>query len=248
MSWYPPPDPYYGYAPPAQAPPPAQSYYGYPPPPPAAYPAAYPPAPRYDYPPPPAAYGAYPPAQPSYHHYSSPPPPPAPPPLKEGELRPPPDVAQDPNSFRRYFTQQLQGLTFNSKPIITSLTLFAHEHVVRMSGVVAQCMEEHLRTVSFELPLSSDIEPVVPSQRFPVCRVGRRCREGDENKETIGFLRRASYAPFCACVRCGSTAAALREHPLSFVARLRLLRRLSTRSFSLRLSLARACLARLRFE
>ncbi|BGO97418.1 pre-mRNA cleavage complex 2 protein Pcf11 [Rhodotorula toruloides] len=148
MSWYPPPDPYYGYAPPppAQAPPPAQSYYGYPPPPPAAYPAAYPPAPRYDYPPPPQAYGAYPPAQPSYHHYSSPPPPPAPPPLKEGELRPPPDVAQDPNSFRRYFTQQLQGLTFNSKPIITSLTLFAHEHVVRMSGVVAQCMEEHLRT------------------------------------------------------------------------------------------------------
>ncbi|BGP25604.1 pre-mRNA cleavage complex 2 protein Pcf11 [Rhodotorula toruloides] len=152
MSWYPPPDPYYGYAPPppAQAaPPPAQPYYGYPPPPPpAAYPSAYPPAPRYDYgPPPPSAYSAYPPAQPAYHHYSSPPPPaPAPPPLKEGELRPPPDVAQDPNSFRRYFTQQLQGLTFNSKPIITSLTLFAHEHVVRMSGVVAQCMEEHLRT------------------------------------------------------------------------------------------------------
>lgn len=71
-------------------------------------------------------------------------------------MRPPPDVAVDPNSFRRYFSQQLQGLTFNSKPIITSLTLFAHEHLVRMSGVVAQCLEEHLRTVSrlFLVPLA----------------------------------------------------------------------------------------------
>ncbi|KPV74576.1 uncharacterized protein RHOBADRAFT_8287, partial [Rhodotorula graminis WP1] len=46
----------------------------------------------------------------------------------------------------RFFSQQLQGLTFNSKPIITALTLFAHEHLLRMSGVVAQCLDEHLRS------------------------------------------------------------------------------------------------------
>ncbi|GJN90071.1 hypothetical protein Rhopal_003069-T1 [Rhodotorula paludigena] len=172
MSWYPPPpDPYGGYGgypPPAPPPPPGQPYYGYQPP----APAAPPPPPqyaasaygRYDYgayagyaqqPPPPAPAPAPPAPVPygAYAAYSPPPPPvqavapsPQPPPLKEGELRPPPDVGVDPNSFRRYFAQQLQGLTFNSKPIITALTLFAHEHLVRMSSVVAQCLEEHIRT------------------------------------------------------------------------------------------------------
>ncbi|GAA5997414.1 hypothetical protein JCM5350_003834 [Sporobolomyces pararoseus] len=118
---------YYGYAPP---PPSSSSYHHYsqhPPPPPL-------PPNRYDG----YDYGAY-------NGYAPPPPPP--PPLREGELRPPPDVGVDPNTFRRYFAQQLQGLTFNSKPVITNLTLFAHEHVVRMSGVVAQCFEEHFRSV-----------------------------------------------------------------------------------------------------
>ncbi|GAA5890445.1 hypothetical protein JCM16303_007145 [Sporobolomyces ruberrimus] len=128
-----------------QAPPPNQ-WSGYHhnagPPPPHAYSQHYaPPPPRYD------GYdynGAY-------NGYAPPPPPPAhapPPPLREGELRPPPDVGVDPNTFRRYFSQQLQGLTFNSKPVITNLTLFAHEHAVRMSGIVAQCFEEHFRNVS----------------------------------------------------------------------------------------------------
>ncbi|GAA5824504.1 hypothetical protein JCM3770_000103 [Rhodotorula araucariae] len=139
VSWYPPPqDPYPYAAYPAPPPPQPQPYY-------APAPAPAHPYGRYDY----AAYAGY--AQPP----PPPPPPPAPapyyespppPPLKEGELRPPPDVGVDPNSFRRYFTQQLQGLTFNSKPIITALTLFAHEHLLRMGGVVAQCLEEHLRT------------------------------------------------------------------------------------------------------
>lgn len=107
--------------------------------------------------------------QPRYPDYAAPAPAPAPvqhqytppppavttqaPPLKEGELRPPPDVAHDPNSFRRYFKLQLDHLTYNSKPVITSLTLFAHEHAIRMASVVAQCFDEHLRTVS--LPSSS---------------------------------------------------------------------------------------------
>lgn len=42
----------------------------------------------------------------------------------------------------------LSTLNFNSKPVITNLTLFAHEHLVRMSGVVASCLDEHLRNVS----------------------------------------------------------------------------------------------------
>ncbi|GAA5832500.1 hypothetical protein JCM11251_001348 [Rhodosporidiobolus azoricus] len=146
---------------PPAAPPPGAPYYGgYQPPPPAGYaygappPAGYPPA----YPPAPAApYGGYyPPPQhhappPTHYDYPppahhSPPPPAAPPPAREGELRPPPDVGADPNSFRRFFSHELQKLTYNSKPVITALTLFAHEHSVRMSGVVAQCLEEHIRT------------------------------------------------------------------------------------------------------
>ncbi|GAA5914453.1 hypothetical protein JCM6882_003022 [Rhodosporidiobolus microsporus] len=152
---YPPPPsgaPYYGgYQPP---PPPAAGYpYGAhaPPPPSAGYPPAYPPAGApyggYYPPPPPQAQYDYPP--PAAHH-SPPPPAPlapaAPPPAREGELRPPPDVGVDPNSFRRFFGQELHKLTYNSKPVITALTLFAHEHSVRMSGVVAQCLEEHIRT------------------------------------------------------------------------------------------------------
>ncbi|GAA5930066.1 hypothetical protein JCM1841_000667 [Sporobolomyces salmonicolor] len=148
--WNQPYDQAYGFQQyPPVAPPPAQPYYGYTPPPPQPSYHAPPPAPyghaqpRYDY----AAYAGYaPPApQPQPIVHASPPPP-AQPLLREGELRPPPDVGVDPNSFRRFFSQQLAGLTFNSKPVITNLTLFAHEHLVRMSGVVAQCLEEHLRT------------------------------------------------------------------------------------------------------
>lgn len=170
---YPPPQPYGAY----QQPPPGQYPY---PDPYGAPPQSYPP---YGQPPPYAGYGYPPPPQQPYyghqqpppsstnHHYPQPSPPPQQPPQlsptvqpaaqlppKEGELRPPPDVGVDPNTFRRFFSTELQKLTYNSKPVITSLTLFAHEHSVRMSGVVAQCMEEHLRTVSrfpsFHLPFS----------------------------------------------------------------------------------------------
>lgn len=167
-----PPSHAYPAAPAYGAPPPGAYYHHQQPPPPPQppqqpqQPHAY--APPYGYAhqyPGPAAYhrGAAPYAQPplpavaqQQAHYSMSPPPtgasPAPPPpLKEGELRPPPDVAHDPNSFRRYFKQQLDLLTYNSKPVITSLTLFAHEHAVRMAAVVSQCFDEHLRTVSSNL-------------------------------------------------------------------------------------------------
>lgn len=105
------------------------------------------PGPRYDqpsYPPPTTHYNhPYPqqPPQPQQHHYAPP----------QDDFRAPPDVAVDPNSFRRFFMHHLSTLTFNSKPVITNLTLFAHHHLLRMSTVVASCLEEHLRTVSHPL-------------------------------------------------------------------------------------------------
>ncbi|GAA5848917.1 hypothetical protein JCM8547_006388 [Rhodosporidiobolus lusitaniae] len=152
----PPPHPSYPYPahpqgyPPAGYPPQPAPYAGYYPPPPqhAQYPGYPPPPAQHQQSPPPAHY-ASPPPQPAPAPHQPPPPPAAaaaPPAAKEGELHPPPDVGVDPNSFRRFFASELANLTYNSKPVITALTLFAHEHSVRMSGVVAQCMEEHLRT------------------------------------------------------------------------------------------------------
>jgi pre-mRNA cleavage complex 2 protein Pcf11 len=59
-----------------------------------------------------------------------------------------PAYATDPNVFAQMFKSHLATLTFNSKPVITTLTVISHEHVQRMSQVVARCMEEHTLTVS----------------------------------------------------------------------------------------------------
>lgn len=95
----------------------------------------------------PAAYpqGVYPPTsgyqQPAVAGYSYPQPPP-----------PAPIYHVDPHSFRRDFAARLAELTINSRPIIQSLSMYAQEYA-RWADVVAQCIQTHIRRVSFSVYL-----------------------------------------------------------------------------------------------
>jgi pre-mRNA cleavage complex 2 protein Pcf11 len=53
----------------------------------------------------------------------------------------------DPHTFRQYYASQLATLTVNSRPIIQHLSHLASEYQ-RMSHIVAQCLESHIRVVS----------------------------------------------------------------------------------------------------
>jgi hypothetical protein len=115
----------------------------------------------YSQPPPPPLAQSYGYSQPSAYRQPPPPPP----------QWPPPDIGHDQNAFRsvpflvsidvirslysdtrnrQFFRSELQNLTFNSKPIITNLTLLANDHSIRMAHVVVQTLEEHLRNVGCE--------------------------------------------------------------------------------------------------
>jgi pre-mRNA cleavage complex 2 protein Pcf11 len=61
--------------------------------------------------------------------------------------------AVDPIVARQLYRNELATLTFNSKPIITSLTIAAGDNV-SVSKVIVQTIEERLRTVSTFLSLS----------------------------------------------------------------------------------------------
>lgn len=54
----------------------------------------------------------------------------------------------DPDGFGRTYHTFLRSLTFNSKPLITDLTVLAQDHVHRMANVMAQCIDEHILQVS----------------------------------------------------------------------------------------------------
>lgn len=54
----------------------------------------------------------------------------------------------DPNTFRQFYASQLATLTFNSRPIIQNLSMIAQDYN-RLSNIVVQCIEAHIRRVSF---------------------------------------------------------------------------------------------------
>ena len=63
-------------------------------------------------------------------------------------MPPPPPVYQlDPVTFRRDYTNRLNELTLNSRPVIQSLSMLAQDYS-RFAEIVAQCLEAHIRRVS----------------------------------------------------------------------------------------------------
>ena len=60
---------------------------------------------------------------------------------------PPPTYTVDAASFRREYMTRLAELTFNSRPMIQHLSMLAQDSS-RFADIVAQCIEEHIRTVS----------------------------------------------------------------------------------------------------
>ncbi len=92
---------------------------------------------------------------PAQHGYAAPPPP------QYGAQQPPygapaampahmagPDpnlaIGTNPSAFANMYNSHLKSLTFNSKPIITNLTVIAHDHAATMSAVVAKCLDDHI--------------------------------------------------------------------------------------------------------
>lgn len=63
---------------------------------------------------------------------------------------PGPNLATDANAFAQMFKSHLASLTFNSKPIITNVTIIAQDYVQHMAVVVVQCIEEHILNVSLD--------------------------------------------------------------------------------------------------
>lgn len=59
----------------------------------------------------------------------------------------PPVYNPDPVTFRRDYTQRLNELHVNSRPIIQSLSMLAQD-LSRYAEIVTQCIEAHIRRVS----------------------------------------------------------------------------------------------------
>ncbi|KAJ1023219.1 hypothetical protein NDA16_003372 [Ustilago loliicola] len=85
-------------------------------------------------------YGAHPPAyggapMPPQPHHSAPP---------HMAVDPNLAIGTDPQAFAKMYHSHLKSLTFNSKPIITNLTVIAHDHSAHMSAMVAKCLDDHI--------------------------------------------------------------------------------------------------------
>ena len=59
-----------------------------------------------------------------------------------------PSYMMDASSFRRDYAARLSELTINSRPIIQNLSIIAQEFT-RFADTVTQCLEAHIRRVSF---------------------------------------------------------------------------------------------------
>jgi len=66
----------------------------------------------------------------------------------------PPPTQPDPytmtsDAFRHWFMGQLAHVVVNQKNIIHHIAFIAKEHATRMGPTIAQCIEQHIRRVSF---------------------------------------------------------------------------------------------------
>lgn len=83
-----------------------------------------------------------------------------------------------PQEFRQWYLSRLSELVVNQKTIIHSLAFIASDNVQRLSHVVAECIETHIRTVSSLLssgpfPLLFVVVFLLPSIR--VTRQEKNC-------------------------------------------------------------------------
>lgn len=104
---------------------------------------------------------------PSHAYASLPPPYPYPvPPVQ-------PTYLINPNAFRHDFSTRLAELTVNSRPIIQSLSTIAQDYSC-YADIVVQCVQQHIRRVSFFPLVGSDHElpfvPCVIEQQGPLIR------------------------------------------------------------------------------
>lgn len=79
---------------------------------------------------------------------------PNPQPIPQPQMMQPPPQPQgpdmsNPNVFRDYFHGGLVALTFNSKPIITDLTILAGDYSLRMAPIVSEELQTHILNVRF---------------------------------------------------------------------------------------------------
>lgn len=73
----------------------------------------------------------------------------------------------DPNAFAAMYNSHLATLTFNSKPIITNLTVMARDNVHTMANTVARCIDEHITQVGAHDQLSLSGIPGLTRCRSP---------------------------------------------------------------------------------